>query len=385
MSGPRMMAGWLSSSRNPRLISFTPWVSSGAIISLPRSPMTGGRRVSPNMRGMLGPYTSASRSPIRRPSSASATARFAATVLFPTPPLPELTAMMRAMFGSRSGSGLGAGTLPGRSGDSSPPFAGAGAPRATRRGGQTDVDLHGGDASTASTAARVSRTSSPGSSGAGRSGSARFHHPPRASHGCGPTRSRPHRIGGPRSPSAPPRRGEAAGQAERSFCTKGEDPPRWVEGGLDQQKSRRSESKRRQRRGRRATVRPSERSVPPATSSSHRRSMPCFTVVSEMGQRATNAYQSDVYHAIRRVEIHQLDVAAVHVQRRADRFQRFFNALQQAHAGFSWSVGAHMGRPKVRRKRPHGQPSGRPRRGAWECPVRARRVAAGAGIRRVGR
>ena len=58
------------------------------------------------MRGMLGPYTSASISPTRRPAAASATARFAETVDFPTPPFPEEIAMIRPRSGI-SGAGGG--------------------------------------------------------------------------------------------------------------------------------------------------------------------------------------------------------------------------------------------------------------------------------------
>src|SRR5690606_11522802 len=54
----------------------------------------------PSMFGMLGPYTSASSTPTRAPSAASAKARFTEVVDFPTPPLPEPTAMMLRIFGS---------------------------------------------------------------------------------------------------------------------------------------------------------------------------------------------------------------------------------------------------------------------------------------------
>src|SRR5690606_520921 len=55
---------------------------------------------SPSMVGMLGPYTSASSTPTRAPSAASARARFTAVVDLPTPPLPEPTAMMLRIEGS---------------------------------------------------------------------------------------------------------------------------------------------------------------------------------------------------------------------------------------------------------------------------------------------
>ena len=48
---------------------------------------------SPIRMGTVGPYTSASIRPTRAPVSARATARFAATVDLPTPPLPEPTAI----------------------------------------------------------------------------------------------------------------------------------------------------------------------------------------------------------------------------------------------------------------------------------------------------
>ena len=49
---------------------------------------------SPSMTGMLGPYTSLSSKPTAAPDWARAIARFTATVLLPTPPLPDATAMM---------------------------------------------------------------------------------------------------------------------------------------------------------------------------------------------------------------------------------------------------------------------------------------------------
>src|SRR3954471_15224501 len=57
----------------------------------------------PNMRGTLGPYTSASSSPTVWPSLASARARLTASVVLPTPPLPEPTAMMASTPGSGCG------------------------------------------------------------------------------------------------------------------------------------------------------------------------------------------------------------------------------------------------------------------------------------------
>ena len=47
-----------------------------------------------NIIGIEGPYISASSTPTLKPILASATAKLAVTVLFPTPPLPEATAMI---------------------------------------------------------------------------------------------------------------------------------------------------------------------------------------------------------------------------------------------------------------------------------------------------
>src|SRR5207237_10752597 len=67
----------------------------------------------PSMSGTLGPETSASSNPTLCPSFASTIARFTANVVFPTPPLPEPTAMMV----STPGRGCGpCGGCPGRGG-----------------------------------------------------------------------------------------------------------------------------------------------------------------------------------------------------------------------------------------------------------------------------
>ena len=55
---------------------------------------------NPSMVGIEGPYTSASIRPTRAPSFCSPSARLTATVLFPTPPLPDPTAMMCLMWGT---------------------------------------------------------------------------------------------------------------------------------------------------------------------------------------------------------------------------------------------------------------------------------------------
>ena len=49
--GPRQIAGWSRSMRNPSEISFTPNASNGWILSS----TTGGAASTPIMRGMFGP------------------------------------------------------------------------------------------------------------------------------------------------------------------------------------------------------------------------------------------------------------------------------------------------------------------------------------------
>jgi hypothetical protein len=49
--GPRQIAGWSLSIRKPRLITFTPYASSGMIFSF----TTGGGALTPIMRGTFGP------------------------------------------------------------------------------------------------------------------------------------------------------------------------------------------------------------------------------------------------------------------------------------------------------------------------------------------
>src|SRR3972149_6851870 len=75
---------------------------------------------APIMRGMSGPYTSTSTSPTRAPVSRRARARLTATVDFPTPPLPEETAIVCLTSGMRSSLGGSAGGgAPGRLGPAS--------------------------------------------------------------------------------------------------------------------------------------------------------------------------------------------------------------------------------------------------------------------------
>ena len=60
----------------------------------------------PSIRGMDGPVdVGVSKMPTFRPSAASASARFAAVVDFPTPPLPEAMATMCLTFKAGSASG----------------------------------------------------------------------------------------------------------------------------------------------------------------------------------------------------------------------------------------------------------------------------------------
>src|SRR3954453_17486176 len=88
--GPRHTMGWPSGTKNWMEIAFTPWRSRGTI--LPDS-LARGWPSSPSIIGMLGPVMSASSRPTDAPARARATARFTDTVLLPTPPLPDATAM----------------------------------------------------------------------------------------------------------------------------------------------------------------------------------------------------------------------------------------------------------------------------------------------------
>ena len=90
MSGPRHTIGWPSGTKNWIEITFTPWRSSGMILF---SGLDLGWPSTPSIIGMLGPVMSASIRPTDAPARASATARLTLTVLLPTPPLPDATAM----------------------------------------------------------------------------------------------------------------------------------------------------------------------------------------------------------------------------------------------------------------------------------------------------
>src|SRR5258708_17612998 len=77
------------------------------------SPRTFGWASRQNIRGTLGPYTSASSRPTLCPSLDKTIARLTASVVFPTPPLPEPTAMIAPTPGRGCGDG---GCCPGRGG-----------------------------------------------------------------------------------------------------------------------------------------------------------------------------------------------------------------------------------------------------------------------------
>ena len=88
--GPRMTAGSSPSGIMwSVLITRTPSEDGGTISSFGVTP---GSFSVGSSRGTFGPCTSASRMPTRAPRSFRPAARFAATVVFPTPPFPEATA-----------------------------------------------------------------------------------------------------------------------------------------------------------------------------------------------------------------------------------------------------------------------------------------------------
>src|SRR5260221_1224804 len=69
-------------------------------------PVLMGRPEMPNMVGTLGPYMSASSRPTLLPSFRKHSARFAATVLLPTPPLPLMTRTISFAPGTGSSSAM---------------------------------------------------------------------------------------------------------------------------------------------------------------------------------------------------------------------------------------------------------------------------------------
>src|SRR5690606_22977470 len=100
--GPRHGTGWLGSVKKPMDSNFNPYFSIGSIFVLPipvleafgRAPST------PNIMGTEGPYMSASIKPVFAPLACNASARLAATVDLPTPPLPDATRIIFLMFGN---------------------------------------------------------------------------------------------------------------------------------------------------------------------------------------------------------------------------------------------------------------------------------------------
>ena len=102
MSGPRQMTGASPVRKYWMLIIFTPWATTG--LTRPALPVTWPSWV-PIISGTLGPVMSASSRPTVAPSRARLTARFTATVVLPTPPLPEATAIVFRTPGMRSAIG----------------------------------------------------------------------------------------------------------------------------------------------------------------------------------------------------------------------------------------------------------------------------------------
>src|SRR6476620_5125474 len=95
-SGPRQTIGWPSGTKNWIEMHFTPCRSRGVILLFA---LAFGCPSTPSIIGMFGPVMSASSSPTLAPAWASATARLTLTVLLPTPPLPDPTAMTFLTFG----------------------------------------------------------------------------------------------------------------------------------------------------------------------------------------------------------------------------------------------------------------------------------------------
>ena len=108
--GPRQITGASSWVRKPIDTIWMPNFSAGRICL----PLLWSCSDNPNMMGTLGPWMSPSSTPTRAPNFESATARFTATVVLPTPPLPAPTAI--TFFTPGSGG---------------PPFSGAVAERTT--------------------------------------------------------------------------------------------------------------------------------------------------------------------------------------------------------------------------------------------------------------
>ncbi len=102
MSGPRQITGASPVRKYWMLIIFTPWLVTG--LTRPEAPVTCAPTV-PIISGTFGPVMSASSRPTRAPSRARLTARLTATVVLPTPPLPDATAIVFLTPGMRSAAG----------------------------------------------------------------------------------------------------------------------------------------------------------------------------------------------------------------------------------------------------------------------------------------
>src|SRR5262249_30181394 len=88
--GPRQITGLSPGLSKPIEIILTPCACTGMMCW---SAVAAGSCSEPSMIGTFGPYTSASNKPTLLPSFTSASARFTATVVLPTPPLPLATAI----------------------------------------------------------------------------------------------------------------------------------------------------------------------------------------------------------------------------------------------------------------------------------------------------
>src|SRR6266446_1572499 len=106
--GPRQIIGLSPGLSRPIEIIFSPCDCTGMMCL---SAVASGCCVAPSIIGTFGPYTSASSNPTLCPSFAKASARFTATVVLPTPPLPLATAtrFFTPGIGWRSGCCMGAG------------------------------------------------------------------------------------------------------------------------------------------------------------------------------------------------------------------------------------------------------------------------------------
>src|SRR5207302_1469992 len=100
--GPRQMSGLSPGLRKPTEMTLSPCELMGAIWF---SPITLGCSLVPSMSGTFGPYTSPSSNPTLWPILLRAIARLTESVVLPTPPLPEPTAMMALTPGKGCGVG----------------------------------------------------------------------------------------------------------------------------------------------------------------------------------------------------------------------------------------------------------------------------------------